>query len=81
MHGWFYDGGYMMGIHGVWWLALLVVTGGILLSGWGRFTDRTDTGREAPHEVLRRRLANGDITAAEYEERKALLDRDGGRST
>lgn len=28
------------------------------------------------HEVLKRRLANGDISAEEYEQRKLLLDRD-----
>lgn len=81
MHGWFYDGGYMMGMHGLWWLLLLVFLAGIFLFGRGRSTDRGDTRREAPHEVLRRRLANGDITGAEYDERKALLDRDGGGST
>lgn len=32
--------------------------------------------RSAPHEVLKRRLANGDISAEEYEQRKALLDCD-----
>ena len=32
--------------------------------------------RETPHEVLRRRLAAGEITTDEYEQRKALLGRD-----
>ncbi|WP_231943489.1 SHOCT domain-containing protein [Hydrogenophaga crassostreae] len=32
--------------------------------------------RETPHEILRRRLANGEISTAQYEERKTLLDRD-----
>ena len=40
---------------------------------------RGDHPRETPHEVLRRRLANGEITPQEYEGRKALLDRDAGR--
>jgi len=31
--------------------------------------------------VLRRRLANGEITPPQYEERKALLDRDAHRDT
>ncbi|MDI1237589.1 MAG: SHOCT domain-containing protein [Polaromonas sp.] len=83
MPGMFYDGGYMTGMHGLGWLVLLVLLvllAGIFLFGRGRYPDRGDDRRETPLEALRRRLANGDITVAEYEERKALLDRDGGRS-
>ncbi|MBP6502634.1 MAG: SHOCT domain-containing protein [Rhodoferax sp.] len=29
-----------------------------------------------PHEVLQRRLASGEITTQDYEERKRVLDRD-----
>lgn len=81
MPGLFYDGGYMMGMHGLGWLVLAVLLAGVFLFGRGRYTDREDDRRETPHEMLRRRLASGDITVAEYEERKALLDRDGARST
>jgi putative membrane protein len=78
------DGGYMMGgMHGLWWLFWLVLIAVLLLGGWGRSRGRRnrsrDTPRDTPHEVLHRRLAGGDITPAEYEERKALLDRDAGR--
>lgn len=31
---------------------------------------------ESPHAVLRRRLASGALTPQQYEEHKALLDRD-----
>jgi putative membrane protein len=76
-----YDGGYMMGgMHGLWWLFWLVLLGVFVFGGWGRSGDRWnrshETPRETPHELLHRRLAGGDITPAEYEERKALLDRD-----
>lgn len=80
MPGLFYDGGYMMGMHGLGWLVLLVLLAGVFLFGRGRYADREDDRRETPHEVLRRRLASGEITVAEYEERKAVLDRDSGRS-
>lgn len=80
MPGLFYDGGYMMGMHGLWWLVLLVLLAGVFLFGRSRYADRDDDRRETPQEMLRRRLASGEITVAEYEERKALLDRDGGRS-
>ncbi|MDI1274315.1 SHOCT domain-containing protein [Polaromonas sp.] len=84
MPGLFHDGGYMMGMHGLGWLVLLVllvILAGVFLFGRGRYADREDDRRETPHEMLRRRLASGDITVAAYEERKAVLDRDGGRST
>lgn len=83
MPGLFDGGGYMMGMHGLGWLVLLVLLvllAGIFLSGRGRYSDREDDRRETPHDMLRKRLASGEITVAEYEERKALLDRDGGRS-
>lgn len=71
----FYDGG-MLGMHGWWWFFWLLVVAGVLFYGWGRPGRRRDHPREAPHEVLRRRLANGEITPQQYEERKVLLDRD-----
>ena len=37
--------------------------------------------RESAHELLQRRLASGDITAEEYEKRKALLERDAPSKT
>ena len=71
--------GYMMGMHGGWWILLLVI-GAALFYVWqrpdpgGKETD--DTPRETPHELLRMRLASGAITPQQYEEHKALLDRD-----
>ena len=82
-----YDGDYMMGgMHGLWWLFWLVLLGVFMVGGWersgggrNRWRDKArDTPRDTPHELLHRRLAGGDITPAEYEERKSLLDRDAG---
>lgn len=81
----FYDGGYMAGMHGGWWIFWLLVIGAALVYAWQRPARRGDgpgeKPQETPHEVLRRRLANGEITPHEHEERKALLDRDTGRSS
>lgn len=77
----FYGRGYMGGMHGFWWLFWLTVIGVALFNGWGRRGGCSDHPRETPHEVLRRRLANEEITPQEHEERKALLDRDTGRSS
>ena len=75
----------MGGMHGWWWLFLLLVIGAVLFYGWGRPGRRGDRPRETqdetPHEVLRRRLASGEITPQQYEERKALLDRDASRDS
>lgn len=68
--------GYMWGMHALWWVFWLVVV--VALLYWVRDGGRERSGgtRESPHEVLRRRLAQGEIGAEEYEQRKALLDRD-----
>lgn len=68
--------GEMMGMHGLWWIFWMVVV--IALLFWGRsdFSTRRERPRETPHEVLRRRLANSEISTEEYEQRKAVLDRD-----
>lgn len=77
----FYDGGYMGGMHGWWWFFWMLLVGAALFYGWKRPRRRGDrpgaTPQAKPHEVLRRRLASGEITPEQYEERKALLDRDG----
>ncbi len=74
-----YDGGYMMGgMHGLWWLFWLILLGVFVFGDWGRTGDRRNRSRDTPHELLHRRLASGEITPAEYEERKSLLDRDAG---
>lgn len=75
----FYDGGsFMGGIHALWWIFWLVLIGALVFLAFRRAGRRDDIGRETPHEVLRGRLASGEVSAKEYEERKALLDRDAG---
>ena len=74
----FYDGGYFMGgMHALWWLFWIALVGVLLYVGFGRSGGRRRPPRETPLEVLQRRLAAGAITPQQYEERKALLDRDG----
>lgn len=75
----FYDSGFMGGMHGLWWLFWLVLIGALLFFVWNR-GDRGSAGPgETAKELLQRRLARGEITPAQYEERKALLDRDAAR--
>ena len=78
----FYDGGFFMGgMHFLWWIFWLVLIGVIVFYVWGRTGEQRRQPRESPHEVLLRRLASGEITPDQYEERKALLDRDAGGKT
>jgi putative membrane protein len=72
----FHDGYTMVGMHAGWWLLWAVLIGVALFAAWGRAGRQGSRPRETPHEVLRRRLAAGEITPPQYEERKALLDRD-----
>lgn len=75
----FYDGGaFMGGLHALWWIFWLVLIGALVFLAFRRAGRYDGVDRETPHEVLRRRLASGEITSKEYEERKALLDRDAG---
>ena len=76
----FGDGFYMGGMHGLWWLFWIVLIAAVFYATWGRASGGRRGSRETPHEVLRRRLASGEIDAQEYEQRKALLDRDAGKS-
>lgn len=74
-----YDGGYYMGgMHGLWWFFWVVLIGVLVFYGWGNPSEQRPRPRETPLEVLQRRLAGGEITPDQYEERKALLDRDTG---
>jgi putative membrane protein len=72
----FHGGGYMIGMHWFWWLFWAALVAVIFFTPWGTPARRGNPSRETPHEVLRRRLAAGELTTQEYEQRKALLDRD-----
>ena len=66
----------MIGMHYLWWVFWIAVVFGLVFWAWGGSTARRDRPRETSHEVLRRRLASGEISTEEYEKRKTVLDRD-----
>lgn len=75
----FYDGGmFMGGMHWLWWIFWLVLIGVLAYYTWARPSEQRRRPRETPQQALQRRLANGEITPDDYEQRKALLDRDAG---
>jgi len=75
----FYEGGDMVGMHAWWWLFWAVLIGMSLYSFRERSAGRGRNKRDQPHTILQRRLASGEITPLQYEERKALPDRDAGQ--
>ena len=75
----FHDGGYMVGMHAWWWLFWVILIGVLFASLRGGSARRQRAGHESPSAILQRRLAAGEITPQQYEERKTLLDRDANR--
>jgi len=60
----------------LWPLMMLMFWGGIvLLVVWAirSFTSRPSGGHDAPLEVLKRRLASGALTQAEYEQARKVI--------
>jgi len=70
------DGYFMGGMVWIWWIFWLALAGVLVFYGWGRPDERCRWRRRTPHEELWRRLANGEFRPDEYEQRKALPDRD-----
>lgn len=73
-----YDGFGGMGAWGGWWMALelLFWVGLVVLVVWGAvglFPARRESGPETAHEILQRRYARGEISAAEYEQAARAL--------
>jgi putative membrane protein len=68
--------GDMMGMHALWWIFWIAVVFALVFWGRGGSPACRERPRQTPHEMLRRRLANGEITTEEYEKRKVILDRD-----
>lgn len=68
-----YVGESYWGMHFFWWLFWVVA---IMLLFSPITPISTGRRRQTPLEVLQRRYASGEVSTAEYEERKAKLDRD-----
>ncbi|MGH6631051.1 MAG: SHOCT domain-containing protein [Burkholderiales bacterium] len=68
----FGDGFWFLGMHLLWWVfwvVLIVVVMYALSSGF-----RGDQKIESAREILDRRYASGEISTAEYEERRKRLE-------
>jgi putative membrane protein len=71
-----YEGGSWFGMHVFWWIFWVIVIVAVVYLFLRASGDTRQAQRESPHEVLRRRYAAGELSTPEYEERKAVLDRD-----
>lgn len=69
-------GGYMAGMHALGWIFWVALVALIFFLGRGRCGPDARTPRDTPHDILKRRLAAGELSPEDYEQRKALLDRD-----
>lgn len=62
----FYDGStFMGGMHILWWIFWVALIGVIVFYGWGRSSQERRRPRDTPHDLLRRRLAGGEIATEE----------------
>lgn len=78
MHMLYGDGSFMAGMHGLWWLFWLLVVGVLFFYGWRRLGEKRRPPHDTPLDILKHRLARGEITPEQYEERKAVIERDSG---
>lgn len=68
-----YFGESYWGMHFIWWIFWVFVM--ILIFSPATPISR-GRGRQTPLQILQRRYAASEITSLEYEERKAILERD-----
>ena len=70
-----FDGGWF-GMHMIWWFFWIIM----LVSFFSFLTPvprkKARLNRLTPFDILQRRYAAGEISTEDYEERKALLERD-----
>jgi putative membrane protein len=55
----------------IWWIIWIIFLIWLFATPWGYH--RT---RDTSYDILRKRFASGEITKEEYEEKKAILEKD-----
>ena len=71
MHWGYYSQGWFFGMHLLWWVFWIAIVA-VCVRAFARGSG-PGPGGATPLDVLRRRYAEGAITTAEYEERRARL--------
>lgn len=72
-----YEGYHFWGMHLIWWFIWVIAI--ISVFGWYEPVPKKKIKRESPLDILQRRLASGEITKEEYEERRSILERDASK--
>ncbi len=73
----FYDGYHFWGMHLIWWCVWIMLLFWIFVTPWSIPGQRYQ--RETPLQILKRRLAAGQITTQEYNEKKKILETETSR--
>lgn len=63
--------GYFWGMHWIWWILFLIII--VLIVSPNRITGSRKK-EETPMDILKKRLAKGEIDKEEYEEKKRILE-------
>lgn len=66
---WYYNGYW--GMNFIWWIIWILFLIWVFATPWG--FRRT---RDTSYDILRKRFAAGEITKEEYEEKKAILEKE-----
>lgn len=69
----YHDTYWNMGIMWVIWLPIMVFCFIFLFRFFVKTNTNTFSEKESPLEILKRRYANGELSTAEFEERKKIL--------
>lgn len=70
----FYYGYHFWGMHLFWWLFWIVLI--VFLFGWFEPVPKKRIRSDSPLGILQKRFASGEITKEEYEQRKAMLEKE-----
>ena len=69
----FYDY-HFFGMHMFWWFFWILLM--FLMFGWFEPVAKRRIRRDSPLEILQRKLASGELTIEEYQEKKRILEAD-----
>jgi putative membrane protein len=70
----FYDGYHFWGMHLIWWFVWLIFILWIFATPYAIPGQRWK--KYSPLDILQQRFASGQITTAEYNEKKKILEED-----
>ncbi|MFX3626047.1 MAG: SHOCT domain-containing protein [bacterium] len=71
---WHYDGHHFWGMHWFWWILWVILIFWIFVTPYDIPGQRKK--KDSPLDILKKRLASGEINKEEYEEKKKILERD-----